>query len=122
MSSANTTMQVSWTAPTGAQTYNLYRATTSGQETAFAAGLTATSYTDNAVSNGTTYYYTVTAVNANTSITPVIPSESAPSAEVSATPTLPPPAPTNLKAAGTPRNQGTAQVSLSWTASSTATN
>ena len=118
----NAVVTLSWTAPTGAQTYNLYRATTSGQETAFAAGLTATSYTDNAVSNGTTYYYTVTAVNANTSITPVIPSESAPSAEVSATPTLPPPAPTNLKAAGTPRNQGTAQVSLSWTASSTAAN
>ena len=118
----NAVVTLSWTAPTGAQTYNLYRATTSGQETAFAAGLTATSYTDNAVSNGTTYHYTVTAVNANTSITPVIPSESAPSAEVSATPTLPPPAPTNLKAAGTPRNQGTAQVSLSWTASSTAAN
>jgi fibronectin type 3 domain-containing protein len=116
----NTVVTLSWTAPTGAQTYNVYRATTSGQEAALVTGVTATSYADNAVTSGTTYYYTVTAVNANTSIILAMPSESAPSAEVSATPMLPPPAPTNLKGAGTPRNQGTAQISLSWTASSTA--
>src|SRR5439155_1862062 len=40
------------------------------------------------VTNFTTYYYAVTAVNANGSIVPVIPSESAPSAEVSATPRI----------------------------------
>jgi hypothetical protein len=82
----NAVVTLIWTAPAGAQTYNVYRATTSGQEAVYATGVTTTSYTDSAVTNGTTYYYTVTAVNANTSIVPVIPSESAQSSEVSATP------------------------------------
>src|SRR5262249_53810025 len=84
----NAVVTLSWTAPPGAQTYNVYRATTSAQEVLYATGVTSTSYTDSAVTNGTTYYYTVTAVNANTSIVPVIPSESAQSSEVSATPQL----------------------------------
>jgi fibronectin type 3 domain-containing protein len=78
-------VNLAWTAPTGAQTYNIYRSTTSGQESALVTGVTTTSYADNAVNSGTTYYYTVTAVNANTTIVPVVPSESAPSSEASAT-------------------------------------
>jgi hypothetical protein len=117
----NVVVTLSWTAPTGAQTYNVYRGTTAGSEgtTPLATGITATSYADKAVTNGTTYYYKVTAVNANTSIVPVIPSESARSAEVSAIPHLPtpPPAPTHLVATGTPANQAAAQVTLTWTAS-----
>jgi fibronectin type 3 domain-containing protein len=74
-----------WTAPFGAQSYNIYRSTTSGTETQLATGVTTTSYSDTAVTSAMTYYYVVTAVNANTSIVPVVPSESASSSEVSAT-------------------------------------
>jgi Legume lectin domain/Fibronectin type III domain len=120
----NAVVSLSWTAPTGAQTYNVYRGTASGQETILTTGVTTTSYSDSTVTNGTTYYYTVTAVNANTTIVPVVPSESAQSSEVSATPhvVVAPPAPTGLSAAGTPANQGKARVKLSWTGSTGATN
>ncbi|MFL5241324.1 MAG: fibronectin type III domain-containing protein [Gemmataceae bacterium] len=84
----NGLVNLSWTAPTGAVSYNVYRGTTAGGEaaTAIKTGLTATSYSDAGLTNGTTYYYVVTAVNANTANTPVIPSESAKSSEASATP------------------------------------
>src|SRR5207244_5171245 len=73
-----------------------------------AGTVTGTTYTDNGVTNGTTYYYVVTAVNSS--------GESGNSNEASATPNTPPAAPTNLKA--TP---GDKQVSLTWNASSGAT-
>jgi hypothetical protein len=82
----NGIVTLSWTAPAGAQTYTVYRGTATGKEVVLAAGVATTSYTDSAVVNGTTYYYTVTAVNANTSIVPAVPSESAPSSEVRAAP------------------------------------
>ena len=53
-----------WSAASGATSYNLKRSTTSGSGYAtidVRAGLT---FTDTAVSNGTTYYYVVSAVNA----------------------------------------------------------
>ncbi len=76
---------LSWVAPLGAVSYNLYRGTTPGGEgaTPIATGVTQTSYTDSTVTNGQTYYYEVTAVNAN--LAPLA-SESAASAEVSALP------------------------------------
>jgi hypothetical protein len=68
-----------------------------------------TSYTNAGLVNGNTYYYSVTAVNAN--------GESALSAYIGAIPQVPAPsAPTGLTAAA-----GNAQVALSWTASSSAT-
>jgi len=69
-----------WTAAAGGTTYNLYRGTSSGAETLLAGGLTATNYTDTAVTNGVTYYYFVTGVN------PVLGGESPPSAETTAQP------------------------------------
>ncbi|MBI3410581.1 MAG: fibronectin type III domain-containing protein [Planctomycetes bacterium] len=117
----NAVVTLTWTAPTGAQTYNVYRGTTAGGEgaTPLATGITATTFVDTAVTNGTTYFYQVTAVNANASIVPAIPSESARSVEVSAKPqnATPPPAPTNLTATGTPANQAAAQVTLMWASS-----
>ena len=107
----NSTVSLSWTGSSGATSYNVYRGTSSGGEsgTPIASGLTGTSYTDSSVTNGSTYFYKVAAVNAA--------GTSGQSNEASATPALPvPPAPTNL--AATP---GNATVSLTWTASTNAT-
>ena len=102
---------LSWTAVSGASSYNVKRATgTGGPYTTVATGVTATSYINTGLTNGTAYYYVVSAVNGV--------GEGANSAEVSATPQAPqaPAAPTGLTATA-----GDAQVSLSWTASSGAT-
>lgn len=58
---------LAWNASTGATSYNVYRATSSGGEgsTPYASGQTSTGYTDSNVAVDTTYYYEVTAVNAN---------------------------------------------------------
>jgi alpha-galactosidase len=73
-------ISLAWIAPASGTTFNLYRATRSGTETLLANGLTATNYTDTAVTNGVTYYYFVTEVN------PMLGGESPPSIEVSARP------------------------------------
>jgi large repetitive protein len=104
---------LNWAASAGATTYSVFRGTTSGGEgaTALMANLTATSFTDTAVTNGTTYFYFVEAVNST--------GPSSPSNEVSATPTpgvVIPPAPTNLIAAA-----GNSEVTLSWNTSVGAT-
>ncbi len=82
---ANGSVGLTWGGSFGALSYNVYRGTSGGGEgaTPLASGLTATSYTDSAVTNGTTYYYFVTAVVGNT---PPLPSEGDHSAEVNATP------------------------------------
>ncbi len=102
---------LTWTASAGATGYNVKRATTSGGPYTQLAAPTSNGYTDSSVTNGTTYYYVVSATNST--------GESANSPEVSATPSAPsvaPPAPTNLTA--TP---GNAIVTLTWTASAGAT-
>ena len=66
---------LSWTASSGATSYNVKRSTTSGAE-ATLTNVSAVNYTDLQVVNGTTYYYKVSATNAS--------GESANSAEVSA--------------------------------------
>ena len=70
---------LSWTGATGAKSYNVKRGTKSGGPyTTIAPSVTGTAYTDTGVTNGTTYYYVVTA---NTAA-----GESANSNEASATP------------------------------------
>ncbi len=72
---------ISWSLVTGATSYKVYWSTTSGTGTGgteIAVG-NVTSYTHTAITNGTTYYYIVTAGNAG--------GESAASSQVSATPT-----------------------------------
>jgi aryl-phospho-beta-D-glucosidase BglC (GH1 family) len=57
---------LSWTAGSGATSYNLYRAAESGYESPiapFVTGITNTSYTDTNLNSGITYYYQVVAVN-----------------------------------------------------------
>jgi hypothetical protein len=75
---------LSWTAVDGAVGYNVKRSTTAGGPyTTIATNVTGTSYVDNAVINGTKYYYVVTAVDSNGI-------ESANSNEASATPVAAP--------------------------------
>ena len=74
----NTQVALTWTASTGATSYNIYRATASGAEVSYKTGVTGTSYTDSGLTNGTTYYYQVTVVNSG--------GESQRSSEMSATP------------------------------------
>jgi len=56
---------LSWTASNGAASYSVYRGTAPGAETGtpIAAGITGTAYTNTGLTNGTTYYYKVAAVN-----------------------------------------------------------
>jgi hypothetical protein len=57
-------VDLSWPASTGATSYTVQRApSTGGPYTNVATGLSGTSYSDTTVTNGTTYYYIVTATN-----------------------------------------------------------
>jgi fibronectin type 3 domain-containing protein len=106
----NAKVTLTWNASAGATTYHVKRSTTSGAETQIAAPASNT-FADTTVTNGTKYFYEVSAVNAT--------GESANSNEVSATPTAPataPPTPTGLQAIG-----GNSQISLTWNASTGAT-
>jgi hypothetical protein len=100
-------VNLNWSASAGAASYDIYRGTSAGNEsaTAIATNVGATTYSDTSVTSGTTYYYTVTAVNAS--------GQSGISNEAHATPLQGlPTVPTNLSAVG-----GNDQVSLAWTAS-----
>jgi fibronectin type 3 domain-containing protein len=108
---ANTQVNLTWTVSATATSYNVKRATTTGGPYTKISSPTSPSFTDTGLTNGTTYFYVVSAVNSA--------GESANSSEVSAKPTAPaqaPATPTGLMA--TPAN---AQVSLTWAASATAT-
>ena len=65
--SNNTNVNLSWTAGSGATSYNLYRAAESGGEPTdpVVTGITGTFYTDTNLNSGTTYYYQVVAVNSS---------------------------------------------------------
>jgi len=79
-SAGNAQVTVTWTAVSGATSYNLYRGTTANGEGATPYKTNVTSPTvDTGLTNGWTYYYKVAAVNAS--------GTSALSTEVSATPT-----------------------------------
>ena len=74
-----TQVSLSWTVSDNAAGYDIYRGTISGGETLLASPSgTGTTYTDCSVTNGTTYYYEVTAVRAG--------GQSGVSNEVTATP------------------------------------
>jgi fibronectin type 3 domain-containing protein len=110
----NQQISLSWTAGSGATSYHVKRATVSGGPYTQVGSPAAASYTDTGLTNGTNYFYVVSAVNAS--------GESANSSQTSGTPasfsptSSVPAAPTSLTA--TPGNQ---QISLTWTASSGAT-
>jgi hypothetical protein len=76
--SGDSQLSLTWSPSSGATSYNIYRSTSSGGETLLTNGVGSTSFTDTGLSNGTTYYYQVTAVNSA--------GESARSGQVSAVP------------------------------------
>jgi fibronectin type 3 domain-containing protein len=57
------TVDLSWTAVSGATSYTVKRGTVSGTYTDSFSGLTGTTYSDASAVSGTTYYYVVTASN-----------------------------------------------------------
>lgn len=108
----NSQVALSWNAATGASSYNVKRATTSGGPyTTIASGVGTTSYTDSTAVNGTTYYYVVSAVNSS--------GESANSTQVSAAPNGPvaPNAPTGLTASA---QKQAGKIKLTWVQSTSA--
>jgi len=103
---------LTWTASTGATGYNVKRAFTSGGPYTLIGSPTSPTDTDSLVTNGTTYYYVVSSLNAA--------GESTNSAEASATPvasSTPPAPPTNVIATA-----GDSQITLTWVASTGAKN
>src|SRR6202021_1383582 len=108
---AHAQVALSWSATAGATSYHVKRSTTSGGPYTQVSASASTSFTDTGLTNGTAYFYVVSALNTA--------GESANSAQATATPAAPtatPPAPTGLQA-----NAGNAQVSLAWSASTGAT-
>lgn len=99
----STQVSLTWTAAANAASYRVYRGGV------LVGSPTATSFLDTGLTNGTSYSWTVVAVNGTAASTA--------SATVTATPLAPAPtAPTGLTATA-----GNAQVSLTWTASANAT-
>jgi beta-glucanase (GH16 family) len=99
-------INLSWTASSGATSYNVKRATVSGGPyTTVATGVTATSFSDTGLAAATTYYYVVSAVNGG--------GESANSTQASAMTQAasPPSAPGNLTATSPSKKK----ITLNWT-------
>ena len=107
----NAQVSLVWVADPAANNYQVKRATVSGGPFALIVTSESPSYTDTGLTNGTEYFYTVSAAN--------VAGGSPDSAQVAATPDpaiVTPAAPVNLTA-----NGGNAQVTLTWSSSSMAT-
>ena len=91
---------MSWTAASGATSYNVKFSTTSGDSNPTVTNVTTTSLLLTGLVNGTTYYFMVSALNSG--------GESADSSEVSATPTV--------LVSGLTASVVNAQVQLQWNA------
>src|SRR6185437_15289271 len=79
----DTQIVISWTAATGATSYKVKQSLTQGGPYNNVGAPTSPTFTDTGLTDGTKYFYVVSAVNSG--------GESANSAEVSATPMVPPP-------------------------------
>jgi alpha-tubulin suppressor-like RCC1 family protein/fibronectin type 3 domain-containing protein len=96
-------INLSWSEASGADSYTIYRGTTSGTYDKLAVEITNTNYLDSNIEKGTAYYYVVTGVN--------VYGEGASSNEVTGLAIIPAETPTNLIASA-----GTDQIDLSWNA------
>jgi fibronectin type 3 domain-containing protein len=92
------TVTLTWNASGGATSYTVKRAGVSGGPYATLGTTTQTTYADSGLTNGTTYYYVVSASNAAAT--------SANSAELGATPILPPAFTSSATASPNPVGQG----------------
>jgi fibronectin type 3 domain-containing protein len=103
----NAQVSLKWSASGGATSYHVKRATTSGGPYTQVSAPTSTSYTNTALTNGTTYYFVVSALDSA--------GESANSTQVSALPVIP----TSIPAvpAGLAAISGSALVTLNWSPS-----
>jgi fibronectin type 3 domain-containing protein len=100
----NQSVSLTWDAVPGATNYKIKRGTSSGSYSSTQTiSATSTSYTWSSLTNGTTYYFVVTATGNST--------ESANSNEVNAKPTAAPTVPTGLSTIS-----GDGSIYLSWTA------
>ena len=112
----NAQVSLSWTAVSGSAAYYVKRGSTDGGPYTVITDTTASAYIDTGLTNGTTYFYVVSAFNDA--------GESANSTAASATPLAPVPPPPPLQIPAVPTGlvaaAGVAQVNLVWTASATA--
>jgi hypothetical protein len=111
--SGQSTINLSWTASTGATSYTIFRSTTSGGPYTQVGTSTTTSFSNTGLNCNTTYFYVVTASNGTCA--------SGNSAQASATTATctctPPAAPTGVTATA----NGQTAANVSWTASTGAT-
>ncbi len=104
----NATVSLAWNAAPRAATYTVRRSTSPSGPFDPVSSVPATAFIDTTVTNGTVYYFTISAQNSG--------GESTPSAPVAASPIAPPPAPSGLQLSA-----GNRRVSLAWSASPRAT-
>jgi Glycoside hydrolase family 44 len=111
----NQQVVLTWTGSSGATSYHVKRAITSGGPYTQIASPAAASCTDTGLTNGTNYFYVVSALNAA--------GESANSNQASATPvsTAQPPPPVPVAPTALIATTGNQQIALTWNASSGAT-
>src|SRR5216117_2453864 len=107
------TVTLTWSAPSSnggspITNYRIYRGTSSNGETLLATIGNVLTYTDTSVTNGVTYYYQVSAVNAA--------GEGPRSNEASATPSPPPPPPPDFGISATPASLS---LQIGWSGTST---
>ncbi|HUE44240.1 MAG TPA: glycoside hydrolase family 44 protein [Candidatus Sulfotelmatobacter sp.] len=111
----NAQVAITWTASSGATSYHVKRGTASAGPFTQVAAPTSAGFTDMGLTNGTTYFYVVSALNSAGESTNSTPASAKPTA-----PTQPqsqiPPVPTGLVATA-----GNAQIFLTWAISSGAT-
>jgi fibronectin type 3 domain-containing protein len=114
----NAQVAITWTASTGATTYHVKRGTSSAGPFTQVSVPTSTTFTDMGVTNGTTYFYVVSALNSAGESGNSMPASAKPAAPTQPNPPQSqiPPVPTGLVATA-----GNAQISLTWAISSGAT-
>jgi len=117
-SAASGKVSLSWTAASGATSYDVYRGTSANglSTTPIATNMTGTTYNDLNVTNGTAYYYEVEGVNSAGTGSPSNEATATPSASGGSGGSNPPPAPQGLVASVT-----SGSVHLAWTAATGAT-